>query len=59
MDTSLAYTPERGAELAENVKEVVKEIEAAKPAGSNVSGRGAHGGKGGRMEGRGRQDGLD
>ncbi len=37
MDTSLAYTPDRGTELAENVKDVLKEIEAAKPSGSNVS----------------------
>jgi hypothetical protein len=37
MDTSLAYTPDRGTELAENVKDVLKEIETAKPSGSNVS----------------------
>ncbi|BEJ17911.1 hypothetical protein CspHIS471_0701880 [Cutaneotrichosporon sp. HIS471] len=35
MDTSLTFTPERGSELAENVKEVLAEIEAVKPSGSS------------------------
>lgn len=37
MDTSLVYAPERGSELADNVKDVLKEIEAVKPTGSDVS----------------------
>lgn len=37
MDKGLSYTPDRGTELAENVADVRKEIEAAKPDGSSVS----------------------
>lgn len=37
MDKSLSYTPDRGIELAENVADVRKEIEAIKPDGSSVS----------------------
>lgn len=37
MDHSLAYAPERGEELKANLGEVLKEIDAAKPAGSEVS----------------------
>lgn len=37
MDHSLAYTPERGEELKSNLDEVLKEIDEAKPSGSNVS----------------------
>lgn len=37
MDHSLTYTPERGEELKSNLDEVLKEIEAVKPAGSEVS----------------------
>jgi len=33
----LTYTPERAAELKANVEEVLAEIKAAAPAGSNVS----------------------
>lgn len=37
MDKSLTYTPDRGTELAENVVDVQREIEAVKPVGSSVS----------------------
>lgn len=37
MDTSLQYTLERREELKENVDEILKEIDAVKPAGSKVS----------------------